>query len=92
MAPGWQADWAYRFRFSHGALNIDTFLSILKDLKVANNVTKANLVEMVDFLTSNESGYKYFNGVTYFVAHGSVYAIKAEREFWKKTPTDMPAE
>lgn len=86
MSPYWNAEWAYRMECLVDSLETDSLLDLLKYLDVAQNVTKKNLSEIVNFLNNKKSGHKFFNGVTFFVAHGEKYLMKAKRGFWKTSP------
>lgn len=57
---------------------------------MAQNVSKKNLSEIVNFLNNKESGHKFLNGVTFFVSHGEKYMVKAERGFWTSYPFTNP--
>jgi len=59
---------------------------VLRELGIASGVTQKNLKEIVNFLNTKESGYKYFNGTYFFVAHGFLYLIKAPKKFWILPP------
>jgi len=83
------AEWAYELKTDKSSINSSLLIAVMDELWMKYNITKNFLKELNIFLLNKNSGYKFFGGVTIFIAHSRIYFIKAEREFWKKTPLEV---
>ncbi len=82
----WNAQWYYKRQNKEQNITLDHIVALLKQTNTYKNISHANLREIHKFLTHSTSGYKFFNGVYRFIAHGAVYLIKAPHDFRKVTP------
>lgn len=82
LVDAWDAERGYLI-IKNKDLRLKNFLWLLKKLWVAQNITEKNLSEIVSFLNTKRSGYKFLNGVNFLVSHWNIYIVKASREFRK---------
>ena len=70
---------------SRKELQITDLIDLLKDLQVYKDISQGFLQELHGFLTTATQGYKYAQGIYRRIAHGKLWIIRGEQDFWKKT-------
>lgn len=70
-------------------LTENTLITIIKEIHSYTNITKKYIQELLNFLQTKDSWYKYINWTYFFLSHGKIYIIKGEKDFrennFKKT-------
>ena len=84
QSPYRKAKFAYQRDIPKKWITTENIISLLNQLWIYNNVSSAFLNTLLTFLQTSNSGYKYFQGTYFFVAHGKIYIIQAPTNFWKK--------
>jgi len=77
----WNAEFAYELIFK-AKITTNSIVVLLKKLGLYQNIYKSFIKELYNFFIKNNSSYKYFNWVYFFISHGRFYAIKATKNFW----------
>lgn len=67
----------------------EILIDTIKEIHSYTNITKKYIQELLNFLQTKESWYKYINWTYFFLAHSKIYIIKWEKDFrenqFKKT-------
>jgi hypothetical protein len=70
-------------------LTEEILIDMIKEIHSYTNITKKYIQELLNFLQTKESWYKYINWTYFFLAHRKIYIIKWEKDFredqFKKT-------
>ncbi len=59
----------------------EDIINIIKEIHSYNNINKNYIQELLTFLQTKESWYKYINWTYFFLSHNKVYIIKWEKDF-----------
>lgn len=84
-SPDWNAHFAYEICLTQQEITSSHIAQLLKQLHASAAVTSWTIKELWKFLAQSTNGWKYLQGITFFVAHGKLYAIKAPQRFREKT-------
>ncbi|MEF2176203.1 MAG: tRNA lysidine(34) synthetase TilS [Candidatus Absconditabacteria bacterium] len=87
LDENWNAD--YGFKLISQLENIQSLVNLFKQLRIYNNISNKNLLEIYNFLIKCNRGYKLFKGVYFFRSHGQTYIIKGPLLFWQKRFADI---
>jgi tRNA(Ile)-lysidine synthase TilS/MesJ len=83
-SPSRKAKFAYQRDTPQKEISIENIISILNQLGICKNISSRFLNDLLIFLQTSHSGYKYFQKTYFFVAHSKIYIIQAPENFRMK--------
>lgn len=86
-APRW-----YRWIIKKEDIGPTEVKQVMSILKINNNATKKNIVDISNFLREKASGHKYINKTYFFISHGNIYIIQWPKTFRKNEIIKIPDE
>lgn len=78
-----EATFAYKIFLDPQQMTITTSSKLFEQLQISQNITTNTLQEFTNFFQKNQSGHKYINQTTFFLAHWDFFVIQAEQNFRK---------